>query len=192
MNEREHNELMKKALTSGIHWQAQTSTPEGVEEMREWLNTALKRVRSDGIVKQSEWSVEKTLHRPGSQRYRDGLRRYQEWRASSQRFASMVQERLDQLPARPRRGRGNARGESIDAALARAQAHGQRMSDHYQQTTRSLIALARAVESFANGETTINVLVEHLDRLSVPQGDSESKSLRTLLSDVSAAKGPDA
>lgn len=103
MNEREYNDLMKKALTSEVHWQAQIASDDGVEEIREWLTTAAKRVRSDLIVKQSEWGALKASCHPKTQRYRDGLRDYQAWRASAQRFTSMVEERLEQLQSRQRK-----------------------------------------------------------------------------------------
>lgn len=184
MNEREHNDLMRKCLTSDVHWRAQTASPEGRAEIKEWLKTAARRVNTDGHIKAAELAAAKAAFGSTSTRYRQEAAKYHAWRASSLRFASMVAERLALLPDKTYAPRvaANARGEGKDAALARAQAHGERMSAERSKFRGALLDLARAVEQFERGDATVRDLAGLLDTLRVPdRNDLDGASLRQLI-----------
>jgi uncharacterized protein YdiU (UPF0061 family) len=188
MNEREYNDLMRLALGSDVHWQAQTATHEGTEEIREWLLTTLRKIGRDTQAKQADLSAAKASHGPRSSTYRNALRDFSKWRGSAVRFTKMVEERLDQLPSQRSAARAVAKAERSPRPdeLVKAQAHAEYVEKQKQHTFSSLVELARAVAAFESGESTVNDLAGKLDALTVPHGGNEGpgRTLRELLISV--------
>lgn len=185
MNEREYNDLMRLAIGSDVHWQAQTASPEGVEEIREWMTNTLRRVNRDTQAKQAEWSATKASHGPRTSTYRNALRDYSKWRASAVRFTKMVEERIDQLPSQRSVARAVAKASRPPRPdeLVKAQAAMEYVEKQKQHTFSSLVELARAVAAFEAGELTVNDLAGRLDELTIPHGGNEGpgRTLRELL-----------
>lgn len=183
MEEREYNQLMKKALSSEVHWRAQIATDDGVEEMRTWLSEAIKRVKTDLTIRQAELSAVKATHGQRSTRYRHTLVAFQRWHASAIRFSSMAHDRLNQLPppAKPKpRPTTNARREPKPDVLVRAHEHSERMSLERNHMRLAVIELAKTVRAFERGDATIRDLGACLDDLTVPDSNGEI-TLRALL-----------
>jgi hypothetical protein len=185
MNEREHSELMKRALFEEVIWVTMTGSDRGREEVAEWLRAAVAKVRSDRKRKESDWKAGAAACRRGAPEWRDAHAAHQRWLARARGFEGAVVKRLANLGL-------NEQGHPFDRTnekVSRAHKHAEYMQRQLAQVAESLADLASLVEGFLKGSITDAELGQALDDLTIPDSGEGTKTLRELLAAKRAAHG---
>lgn len=163
MKEREYSELARKALSDSRTWDAMTATPEGVEEMADWLGETRKRVESDLARRNDEWVAYSATAGQGTREYAQRLAEYRTWRSGATGFMGRLQTR------------------SLHIKKLRTKTRLHRLGEESAATREALLALARAIGRHEAGAITDCDLHSHLDSVTVPHGIDGDISIRSVL-----------
>lgn len=170
LSDTEYDELIKASLTDDPTWELATATPEMIKRAEGWLADTILRI--DNQLAGRRAHVEDIRREsPGTGLFREVEAEHRAWRRRAVSFRRLVDRRYKMV---------RTLATKTDA-IVRAQQHAQRMGEQKEHTSRSMLALATAVEAFTRGGVSAEYLDGLLDQITVPHAESSTQTLREVL-----------
>lgn len=169
MNEREYDDLMRKALRDKRMWEQMTATASDAQQALEWLRSARSQTQTQIARRKLDWAERATALQSNAGQYRTALAEYREWRGRAIGFLGVVTSHLDAL-------RSDQRQNQLDRA-----------SQENNTLRESVLVLAKAIARHEASIGTNGDLYALLDNITLSHGLVGELTLRSVLARLQAS-----